>query len=242
MTLIGAGEECGGVYIFRGTLGGRVNKAAVKSSYDLWHRRLGHPSSRVLSYLQNSVGVFKTAENDAVCDIFFRAKQIRDCFHDSDNKAVDIFDLIYCDVWGPYHTPSSSGASYFLTIVDDYLRAVWIFLMAEKREVIHSLQNFFAMVERQFHKRVKVMRSDNGTEFMCMTTYLTREGILHQTSSVGTPQQNSCVERKHQHILNVACSLMFQAHVPIKFWDECVFTDIKSTPNHSHQTLLYSAL
>lgn len=224
MTLIGAGEECGGVYIFRGTLGGSTNKAAVKSSYDLWHRRLGHPSSQVLPYLKNSVGVIGTAENDAVCDICLRAKQTRDCFHDSDNKAAGIFDLIHCDVWGPYRTPSSSGASYFLTVVDDYSRAVWIFLILEKREVMQTLQNFFVKVERQFAKRVKIMRSDNGTEFTCMKAYLNKEGILHQTSCVGTPQQNGRVERKHRHILNVARSLMFQGHIPLRFWGECVLT------------------
>ncbi|CAA7018786.1 unnamed protein product [Microthlaspi erraticum] len=225
-TLIGAGEECGGVHVFRGALGGRAHKAAATSSIskDVWHRRLGHPSDRVLSHLPYSICTVKSAENDAVCDVCFRAKQTRDSFHESDNKAAGIFDLIHCDVWGGYRTPSSSGAVYFLTIVDDYSRAVWVFLLVEKREVALTLQNFFAMVERQFEKQVKMVRSDNGTEFTCMKSYFAKEGIIHQTSCVGTPQQNGRVERKHRHILNVARALMFQAKVPIKFWGECVLS------------------
>lgn len=31
ITLIGAGEECGGVYIFRGLVGGTTNKAATST-------------------------------------------------------------------------------------------------------------------------------------------------------------------------------------------------------------------
>ena len=57
-----------------------------------------------------------------------------------------------------------------------------------------------------------------------MKEYFNDSGIVFQTSCVGTPQQNGRVERKHQHILNVARALMFQGDLPISFWGECVFS------------------
>lgn len=121
---------------------------------------------------------------------------------------------------------SSCRAVYFLTIVDDFSRAVWINLMLEKSEVKTVLPNFCNMVHRQFGKPVKIIRSDNGTEFLCLSKHFADTGILHQTSCVATPQQNGRVEGKHRHILNVARSLLFQESLHTKFWGESVLAAV----------------
>lgn len=160
-----------GFTTLRGVKVARVHGASkTKTSSTLWHRRLGHPSYKALSTLpmfQN----FKIDFSDSQCDICFKAKQTRQVFPDSLNKADSSFALIHCDVWGPYRTPSSCGAVYFLTIVDDYSRAVWTYLMLEKSEVSSLLRNFCAMSERQFGQKVKTIRTDNGTEFMPLSSY-----------------------------------------------------------------------
>lgn len=73
-------------------------------------------------------------------------------------------------------------------------------------------------MERQFNTNLKIIRSDNGAEFLSLGDYFREKGIMHETSCVGTPQQNGHVERKHQHILNVARALRFQANLPVEFW------------------------
>ena len=83
------------------------------------------------------------------------------------------------------------------------------------------LQSFFTFVETQFQTKIKSLRSDNGLKFS-MSKFFTDKCVLHQLSCVDTPQQNSVVERKHQHILSVAKALHFQANLPFKFWVDYV--------------------
>lgn len=71
---------------------------------------------------------------------------------------------------------------------------------------------FLIMIERQFQTQVKCIRSDNATELGKVYNeeeFLKSQGILHQTSCVGTPQQNGVVERKHRHLLELARGIIF---------------------------------
>lgn len=47
-----------------------------------------------------------------------------------------------------------------------------------------------------------------------MPSYYSSLGNLHQTSCVETPKQNSVVERKHRHLLNVSLTLLFHSKLP----------------------------
>lgn len=90
------------------------------------------------------------------------------------------------------------------------------------------------MTERQFQQKVLTARSDNESEFLCLSDFFQKNGINHETSCVGILQQNGRVERKHRHILNVGRALRFQANLPIEFWEECVLTTcylINRTPS-----------
>ncbi|XP_025012810.1 uncharacterized protein LOC112534591 [Ricinus communis] len=58
-TVIGAGERCKGLYYFKKELSAQAHQARLMNSYDLWHRRMGHPSSKIVGLIlgiKNNLG------------------------------------------------------------------------------------------------------------------------------------------------------------------------------------------
>ncbi|GJY90673.1 putative RNA-directed DNA polymerase [Tanacetum coccineum] len=230
---VGTGSEAAGLYLFdedqsgKPTLGLSNSSFVCHTSKQLWHSRHGHPTDQVLSILSKSIG-FKYDKHVSPCDICHKAKQTRDPFPLSDHKFVALGDLVHLDLWGPYKVVSRDEYRYFLTIVDDYSRAVWVYLIKTKDEVCFYIESFVEMILTQFNKKIKVFRSDNGTEFVNnkLAVFFKEKGIIHETSCAHTPQQNGIVERKHRHLLNVAIGLMFQGGIPLNMWFECTLTAV----------------
>lgn len=134
-TLIGSGEVRDGVYYLKDVVSAKIHNVNANPDKALWHRHLGHPSFSVVSALPMFSSSSKTASSSP-CDVCFIAKQTREVFHDSSNKASECFSLLHCDVWGSYRVPSSCGAVYFLTIVDDFSRTIWTYLLLENQKFV----------------------------------------------------------------------------------------------------------
>jgi len=79
------------------------------------------------------------------------------------------------------------------------------------------IKSFVYLIHTQFNYKIKCIRTNNGNEFLLKDFYSANDRLL-QNSCVGTPQQNGTVERKHQHILGIARSLLFQANLQKTFW------------------------
>lgn len=155
-----------------------------------------------------------------ICQICPAVKQTRLPFSHSCIKTNSVFELVHLDIWGPYNTKSSSGCTYFLTIVDDFSRFTWVHLLQHKSDAAGILSKFVSYVENQFGTTIKSFRSDNAKEFLegHLKTLCDTKGIVQQSSCVHTSQQNGVPERNYRHLLGTARALYFQSKVPSKFW------------------------
>ena len=182
-TMVGSGEQTNGVYYYKKSTMNLVNTVNRRC---LWHKRLRCPSSEFLSYLPNTLRLVHNTKED-VCEICLCAKQIRRKFSIGQSNVKENFDLIYCDIWG--RNVSLCGAHYFLSIVDCASRGTWVYLMKDRSEASELLKEFILMVKTQFHKIIKVVRSDNGAEFTSgpMCAFYQEHGILRESSCVDMP-------------------------------------------------------
>jgi len=103
-TLIGVGEQRDGLYYFIGIWHDKAFKVWNIYVLDLWHKRIGYPSMKVTQLIPN---VGRRTNGNKACDICQMAKQTRDSFPLSNNKANSSFELIHRDLWDPYKTSFS---------------------------------------------------------------------------------------------------------------------------------------
>ena len=115
-----------------------------------------------------------------------------------------------------------------MTFIDDYSRFTWIYFLRTKAEVLTVFRSFVAYIETQFSTTIKVLRSDNGGEYMShdFQAFLQKKGIISQRSCPYTPQHNGVAERKNRHLLDMVRTLLLEASVPPRFWVEALSTSV----------------
>lgn len=144
----------------------------------------------------------------------------------SDNRSDVPLQTIHSDVWGPSGVTSINGYHYFVTFIDCCTRTTWVYVLRHKSDVFECFRDFHNMIRTQYCACVKVLHSDNGTEYVNreLDEYLSSYGIIHQTTCPGTSEQNGLAERKNRHLLEIARCMMFAMNVPKFLWSEAVMT------------------
>ncbi|GKE10417.1 ribonuclease H-like domain-containing protein [Tanacetum coccineum] len=183
----GTGKQIDGLYYFNGNQG--INFENFKSnnvcflSKQTWHCRLGHLADQVLDASRHTLS-FDNKNTELICDTYQRSKQTREPFPLSDHVSTELGELVHLDLWGPYKVTSKDGFRFFLIVVADFSRAIWVYLLKSKIEVLYNIIVFYNFIKTQFKKNIKVFRSDNGTEFVNQqfNGLCESNGIVHQTS------------------------------------------------------------
>ncbi|GJW81152.1 putative ribonuclease H-like domain-containing protein [Tanacetum coccineum] len=204
---------------------------AICDESKLWHGRLGHINFKNLNKLVQGNLVrglpSKVFKNDHTCVACHKGKQHRaSCKAKLERLITEPLHTLHMDLFGPTSVKSINHASYCLVITDDCTRFSWVFFLASKDETSGILQNFIRQIENQLSHRVKIIRSDNGTEFKNrdMLEFCGNKGIKQEYSNARTPQQNGVAERMNRTLIEAARTMLADSLLPTTFWAEAVST------------------
>jgi transposase InsO family protein len=190
-----------------------VLSAIAGASMETWHRRLGHLHEAALIRLagKEKTGMVITDKHvpfpdHSDCLSCLAGKQARLPFPEGRARASTPLDLVHMDVAGPMETAAIGGYKYYVVIVDDYTRVVWVAGMANKSDTFEKFREYQAKCENSMERKIRGVMSDNGGEFLSkeskrtlrtaelstIPVYHTRQ---HRMASPNVPSGRSIMER-----------------------------------------------
>ena len=124
-----------------------------------------------------------------VCSTCISGKHTRCPFKASVFRANKSVDLVHMDLSGPIKPSTLGGKSYFLLIVDDFSRYMWIFLLAYKTEALNIFKKLKVMAKAETKENLRCAKSDRGGEFLSkeFKLYCEDNGIIRQLTPPHTP-------------------------------------------------------
>jgi transposase InsO family protein len=194
----------------------------------LWHAWYGHLNFRSLRDLGTKKmvdGIPLIQRVEQVCDGCALGKHHCAPFPRATSyRATTGLELVHGDLSGHITPPTPGGKRYFLLMVDDFSRYMWLELLATKDEAFVAFKKVKCAAEMESGRQLKVFRTDRGGEFKSgvFTVYCTEQGIKRNTTAPYTPQQNGVVERRNQSVVEMARCLMKSMQVPAQYWGEAV--------------------
>ncbi|CAI7911723.1 unnamed protein product [Closterium sp. NIES-54] len=204
----------------------KFSSGSGEADWETWHERLCHVNFPMLQKLVKNGSLKGLEVKGAVkeigsCPTCLETKFTKFPFSCGTGPAKAQLALVHMDVVGPTRAPSLSGSCYFLTIVDDHTRAVWVYPLKTKGEVaVAVLKEWMPRAQRESGHKVKVIRTDNGGELIGadFEAVLKKKGIQHQLTVPYNPQQNGVAERFNRTLQEGARSLLGRAGLPDPFW------------------------
>ena len=94
-----------------------------------WHRPLGNIDEKG-PHVIHSKGMVKGIPDCSFelnfCEHFIYGKQNLVSFPNKAIREKDLLELVHSDVFRPVSLPSLGGSSYYVSLIDDFSRMIWI--------------------------------------------------------------------------------------------------------------------
>ena len=104
---------------------------------------------------------------EQLCDMYHHQASSRGTIHrQARNRAQQLLELVQGNLCGPVSPATPGGQRYFLLLVDDATRYMWVMLLAGKSSTPDVIKRIQAATEVQCGCKLGVFHTDNGGEFI----------------------------------------------------------------------------
>lgn len=195
-------------------------------SIQSWHERLAHIGFDRLKDLLKKEEIQPKESKIKQCVACLKGKAHRQSFKTSKSQANEIGEFIHSDLCGPMEANSVGNSKYFLLFKDDFSNYRKIYFLKNKSETSNCLKNFIKCLKNETGKDVKILRTDNGLEYINteVKAITDKLGIKHKKTVSYTPQQNGRAERENRTLVEAARTMLLAKNLPKKLWAEAVNT------------------
>ncbi|GJY14761.1 retrovirus-related pol polyprotein from transposon TNT 1-94 [Tanacetum coccineum] len=204
----------------------KMNSSAyLIESSNVWHGRLGHVNFNSMRRLIkfNSLPNFHI-DSKYKCETCVEAKLTRTSFK-SVKRTTEPLDMIHTDICDLKSLPTKGGNKYFITFIDDCTKYCYVYLLKSKDEAIDKFVLYKTEVENQLGKKIKVVRSDRGGEYVAPFAELcAKHGIRHEFTAPYSPQQNGIAERKNRTLKEMVTAMLISSGMSQDMWGEAILT------------------
>jgi hypothetical protein len=190
----------------------------------LWHARFGHVNFTSLKKMGTAGivrGMLEFDQVEKLCEAYLAGKHMRAPFpQQATRRATQSPHLLHGDMCGPVSPTTPSGNKYFLLLVDDFSRYMWISLLPSKDQAAGAIKRVQAAVERKSGNLLGGLRTNRGGEFTAsqFSEYCAELGIKRELIAPYTPQQNGVVEKRNQCVMAAARCMLKANKLPGMFW------------------------
>jgi hypothetical protein len=115
--------------------------------------------------------------------------------------------LVQGDLCGPISPTTSRGNKYFLLLVDDLSRYMWVAVIPSKDCAAAAIKDIQARAEGESDIKLKALHTDRGD-------YCATEGVHHQHIMPYNPQQNNIVKHRNGTMVATARSMLKAKGLP----------------------------
>jgi hypothetical protein len=195
-----------------------------------WHERFSHINMAALRKLAREElvhGLSEIGQVGQLCKACQVGKQRHTSFPAKAEYRVERrLELVHGGLCGPFSPVTPRGNKYFLLLVDDLSRYMWVAVIPSKDRATVVIKGIQMRVKGESGLKLKALRTDCGGEFTMteFADYCVAEGVHHQHTTPYNPQQNDVVEHQNETVVVTDRSMLKAKGLPGWFWGEAVNT------------------